>query len=876
MTHRSRPMRRLGARLGAALPAAALCLLAALPARADVFGRLRVVVHDTVGRPLPGATVVFHDDANVRPDITAIADAQGVVLSPLLDIRTWRVAIQDARYVPDTRAVAVIADTSTEVDVNLVRVVFTGTTRVLLGGTAPNRNQTAVASRIDQSRLKFGATVGNPQSLRNLLITNPGFVQDSVNQAHPRGEHSATSVYLYGFKLPSAFQGRAGQVLLPETIQSVDVQTGGYSPEYGGETAAVLNVSPRFGTITPFRSLSLDGGSYSTFDQSLALGGQLGAPLSGSGDAGNGLVARKFGYFVDVSGRSTANALEPPQPGNQTAHNGGKSQSFFGNFGYALGGSDQLTLSLEDAPAQTQIANRTGLSDKYAPVGQGYGFGGARNPDGTIGAGITPNADGSTPLGGDPLILPSQQDAGQDIYQNDENQFSVLNYRHSFSSGLTGLFSYGVTRSRLDIRNKNPFTPDLAALPVDSSVEYSPSILKKSSDSQVAASLTQSTGQHTYKGGFLVDTQSGDESYLLQPGSQFALDALFASDPDLAPAGVAQVDAGGNPVVDALGQQVYTANAGAVTPNAPVHRSGYYDALYAQDTWRATSRLTVNYGLRYDLYKQEEKIFSSAQTVKQNFLSPRLNASYAVTSITIFRASYNKLFIQPPLAQGSVVGAPILPETYDDYNTSIERQVAPGQVVKLAYYYKNERNQIDTNLLIAGTQIGVFTSVNFEKGSAHGTELSYSLTPRGGLGLGAYLAYANSVDKPSGLQNTGAPVPPYNDHDTLNTLSTGIDYTLKGGASAGLDLYHSSGTQSSIIGNFYPLTSSNVLDGGHRQAHTEVNLRLGSPRLIGFGGLELDVQNLFNAQRPFNFNSGFSGTRFQQGRRVLLTLTGSF
>ena len=151
-----------------------------------------------------------------------------------------------------------------------------------------------------------------------------------------------------------------------------------------------------------------------------------------------------------------------------------------------------------------------------------------------------------------------------------------------------------------------------------------------------------------------------------------------------------------------------------------------------------------------------------------------------------------------------------------------------------------------------------------------------NLTPRGGVGLGGYLAYANSVDKPEGLQNTGAPVPPYNDHDTLNSLSVGLDYTLKGGAFAGLNVYHSSGTQSSILGSYYPLTSSATLDGGHRQAHTEVNLRLGGPRLAGAGGLELDVQNLFNSHSPFNFNSGFSGTRFQQGRRVLLTLTRGF
>ena len=255
---------------------------------------------------------------------------------------------------------------------------------------------------------------------------------------------------------------------------------------------------------------------------------------------------------------------------------------------------------------------------------------------------------------------------------------------------------------------------------------------------------------------------------------------------------------------------------------------------------------------------------------------PSVSSPIMVTPITTLRLSYNKLFVQPPLAQGSVVGAPILPETYDDYNASVERQFGSNQTVKIAYYYKNMTNQIDTNLLIPGTQIGVFTSVNFQHGSAHGVDLSYTLNPRNGVGPGAYLAYANSIDKPSGLQNTGAPVPPYNDHDVQNTLSTGVDYSFRSGASAGINIYHSSGTQSSIIGNYYPINNATALNNSHRSAHTEVNLQFSSPRIGRVGSLGLSIDNIFNSRRPFNFNSGFSGTRFQQGRRIVLSLNGNF
>ena len=98
------------------LPSPSACLLAASAAHADVFGRLRVVARDAAGRPLPGATVVFHDTANVRPDLTVTADAQGVALSPPLEIRAWQVTTTRRPDTKLTRAPSsVLADTSTDV-----------------------------------------------------------------------------------------------------------------------------------------------------------------------------------------------------------------------------------------------------------------------------------------------------------------------------------------------------------------------------------------------------------------------------------------------------------------------------------------------------------------------------------------------------------------------------------------------------------------------------------------------------------------------------------------------------------------------------------------------------------------------------------------
>ena len=870
MTVFRRPQRRLGGCFAAAvLCLLALCLMSAPAARADVFGRLRVVVRDTDNKPVPSAVVTFHDTAGVRPDLKVTADAAGVALSPPLEIRPWQVTTQVVTFTADTRTAAVLADTSTEVDITLVKrvIVVTGTSRIL-GGRNPTASDTRRSLDFIQ---KNPATRTNPQNFQRLLRTVPGFIESSVNVVHPRGEHASTAIYINGFQLPGVLQGRAGPQISPDIIQSADIQTGGYAPEYGSETAAILNLSLRSGPIKPFTSVNFGAGGYKTLDQELTFGGQAGA---GTGQAG------PFRYLFNVINRTTDNLLEPPQPGSQSAHNHGRAITAFGNLEYLAGPHDSLSLLLNTAPAQSQIANRTGLPEKYAPVGQGYGYGGARNADGSE-AGTAPDP---ALVGSQVLPLASQQGANQDVYQNDENRFGVVNYRHSFGGALTGLLSLGATSARLDIRNHNPAidpaSVDAATgllTTIDNSIEYNPTVLRKSSQSELSGSLTQSAGTHTYKGGFLLTSQVGDELYQFTPQSQLALDSLAAvqvGGPQLTPGGAYQTDAGGNSVTDALGNPVYLIDpANASTPVVTVHRKGYYNAFYAQDTWRATRQVTLNYGLRYDSYYGRQSL--SPDSIKKNYLSPRFNAAYSFTPQTTLRLSYNKLFNQPPLAQGAILGTNLVPQTTDLYEIGAEHRITPLQNIKISYYYKNSRNEFDTGILIPYTQIGAYTTLQYSTQGSHGFELAYDFSPRGTVGLSGFLAYTNSLAKPNGVDQTGAPAPIVNDHDQRSTLSAGLSYTLPSQAFFGADVYFGSGEASSPLVPIGP-SNNNTLGGGKRNSHYTVDLRLGHPHLLGPAGLELDVENLTNSVSVLNFNSGFSGTRFQQGRRVLLRLTGGF
>jgi len=808
-------------------------------AQADVFGRLHVTVKNVDDeKPVVGAQVLLHDPGRSRGDIHLTTDASGQVTSPLLENRTWEVSVNAPAFVKTVRQVKVTSDTVSDLALSVEPVEET--IKVASAITRLKPNETSSSTSRDKSFTdSFPVLAINSQQLTGLLVSNPGFVQDSANQVHPRGEHSATSIYIQGFQLGGAAQGRFGPLIDPQALENLDIMTGAFAPEYAGDSA-VLNTTVRSGTAKSFVSGELGGGNYGTGGGAVAIGGQAGTPI-GAPDQ-DGYQSKIFSYFLSASGRTTDNALEAPQPHDQTAHNHGDAGSFLGRFDLDPSSFDKFTLILNASPAKTDVANRAGLPDKYAPYGQGYGFGGALSAEDAASQGIL-----------------SQEKAGQDIYQKDQNNFGVVQWRHEFNEKLTSLFSLGLDQSKLDTLNNNP-SINLDSLPDDNSIEYNPDVKRDGKHKQASGSVTYTEGSHSFKVGGQYSHERADDSYQLTSASQLATNALFAADPRLAPSGMAQVDKDGNPILDSQGNQVYSLNRGATSPTLNVASRGYYLAGYAQDTWKILEDVTANYGIRYDKYHQTQNL--GEEGVDDDLFSPRANLSWTFYPTWVARTSYNRLFIEPPLSQGSIIGSSIKPEKVNQYEASIEKELTPRQTAKVAYYYKDITNQVDTGLLIPSTQLGLFTSVNLDKDAVHGLEFSYELAADHGFGTSAYVAYAHSTAKPSGFDNTGEPVEAFNDHDQRDTVSTGAAYTFSNRYSVGSDYYYGSGLASSVL-----------TEDGSRHSNDRVDVSVSSPPDLLFdrAGLKLTVSNLFDDRSLINFNSAFSGTRFEQGRAVYLS-----
>ncbi|WP_334158216.1 TonB-dependent receptor [Oryzomicrobium sp.] len=214
--------------------------------------------------------------------------------------------------------------------------------------------------------------------------------------------------------------------------------------------------------------------------------------------------------------------------------------------------------------------------------------------------------------------------------------------------------------------------------------------------------------------------------------------------------------------------------------------------LYLQDEWRATDKLTVNYGLRAD---------QMDAFVKAGQLSPRLGLVYKATPETTFHASYARYFTPPPTelvsprtlalfsgtsnAASNMQNDPVQPERSHYFDLGMSHQLTPAFNVGVDAFYKQVTNLLDEGQF---GQALIFSPFNYAQGKIYGIELTASYK------TDSFSAYANlarttslakqitsaqfnfSQDELDYIANHWI----HTDHDQKYTASAGVAYTWLG------------------------------------------------------------------------------------------------
>jgi outer membrane receptor protein involved in Fe transport len=823
---------------------AALALfLTSLAAYAD--GRIKFTVRDSESKkPISGALIVLDPAESELSGVQFTADAEGLVttgeLAPGVRGFRARATVDGVVYKELRGRVTILDNQDLEIDIELDRqgIIERKIQEDLLRLDSKTTSNYTFRDRKHFQFYPLG--VGNTLSLEKQLRMVPGMAADSLRRTHPRGENNNLALSVEGFLLPPTVVGRSISYILPESVETLKAHVGGFAPSQGSASGAFLETRLRpalsvdeDSSLSETRAWRLAAMAYRTTEASLLLTKQ--SPKSESGKAS--------GYWVALQRRGTGNALESPQDYEQLAHNNQNETALAGKYELRQSPKTSSSAFFSIHDGKTQIANRTGLDAIYFGAGQGYGYGGLGN-----------EVDFPSSR---PGINNSQRVLGNDINQSDAHRLLALQHKTQLGGGTNATFTLGVTGTSAKVTGSVPGAlTNMNSLPANSSIEFVPTTKAAFNYTQLQADFVRAgKSAHDIRYGLLLRNQSGSESYRYVPQSQAAVNALRNIG-----------DAAVGAALTSFGA------SGTAIPTLGIDRDGTYTAAYVQDTYEFKNGLRLNAGLRADNYEQSHNLDLVSRRGRVSFsqVSPRINALYSVAGQNlVVRASMGQLVTLPGTGQGAIALNPVRPQTTDQIDLSVEKQLNLS-LFKLSIYDKKSADTIAYRALVVGPQQMAFSTLNAGNATSKGWELSWEYNPhefspapgqlRDPQGLNAFVLLANNRSRfTSGATDVATP------QDQGTTLTAGVGYHFDSDFIGSLSVYRGSGLASSALR-------------GQRDAITEVNFKLTSPPNYFFKryGMELTVENLFDGTGRFNFNSDFAGTRFQQGRRFAVGLYGQF
>jgi hypothetical protein len=287
--------------------------------------------------------------------------------------------------------------------------------------------------------------------------------------------------------------------------------------------------------------------------------------------------------------------------------------------------------------------------------------------------------------------------------QREQNNFEVLAYQKTiddFSFQLSLFNSFSAVNYRPDPNGGDLFFNGESGF-------LNRSVM---SDGVQFDSSYELNASHTIRGGFQLNAQGG---------AQTAITTVVP--------------------VDGAGDQSGVPETFNNSSYVPAYSYGFY----LQDEWKITKDLTLNYGGRMDFYQ--------SSLIRQNQLSPRLNAVYKIDKATTVHGGYASYFTPPPLEnipQGTtsefegttgavasgVPNDPVESERANYFDLGITHQFTPNYQVGIDGYYKQATNLIDDGQFNSAPILSAF---NYAKGQICGVELSQNYTQ------GGFSAYAN-------------------------------------------------------------------------------------------------------------------------------------
>jgi TonB-dependent receptor-like protein/carboxypeptidase family protein len=182
----------------------------------------------------------------------------------------------------------------------------------------------------------------------NDLVNNlmPGASDSHDNFLAVRGTEFSLHEFINGVSFLDNTQPQFSPGVSPQIFETVDLMTGGFTPEYGNRFGGVLDITTRSGAdLAGHGDVNFRGATIDNYDLNADYGGQAG----------------KLGYYLFVDGFTSGRYLEPPEP--EELYDFGKGGRATAQFDWHSGNHDVFKLLLMGGGANFQQPNITDDQD---------------------------------------------------------------------------------------------------------------------------------------------------------------------------------------------------------------------------------------------------------------------------------------------------------------------------------------------------------------------------------------------------------------------------------------------------------------------------------------------------------------------------------
>ena len=272
-----------------------ILLFLASSASATIFGTIHGTVRDVQGRPVAGAAVALQSQTT-QWSRALKTDTKGSFSFVAVPFGSYKLLVNAAGLAPSSRSLVLNSGAVLHVPIDLALAAVSEEMQVTATTAAVDPRSSTTQSTVSRQAIARLPGADRSNSLAMITDVVPGayMVHD---QLHIRGGHQVEWM-IDGVPVPNTnIASNVGPQFDPKDIESLEVQRGGYSAEYGDRTYAVFNVIPRSGFERSNEGHVLLGyGTRRSTNDQLNLGSHT----------------ERFAYYVSANANRTDAGLETP------------------------------------------------------------------------------------------------------------------------------------------------------------------------------------------------------------------------------------------------------------------------------------------------------------------------------------------------------------------------------------------------------------------------------------------------------------------------------------------------------------------------------------------------------------------------------------